>query len=75
MRRALLTNQGKIVTGESPEKFENYLRELLKISNAQNKEFVFLTAWNEWGEGAYLEPDKDYQYAFLEAVKKASTGE
>lgn len=68
-------NQGKIVTGESPEKFENYLRELLKISNAQKKEFVFLTAWNEWGEGAYLEPDKDYQYAFLEAVKKASTGE
>lgn len=68
-------NQGKIVTGESPEKFEKYLRELLKISNAQKKEFIFLTAWNEWGEGAYLEPDKDYQYAFLEALKKASAEE
>ncbi len=64
--------QGKIIKGESPEKFEYYLRKLIRISRDCDKEFVFLTAWNEWGEGAYLEPDMDYGFAFLEAVKRAS---
>lgn len=57
-----------IVTGESPLLFEKYLRELLKLSNENGKEFLFLTAWNEWGEGSYMEPDKTYGYSYLEAL-------
>lgn len=64
--------QGKIVKGENPGKFEKYLKELARISDEQNKPYIFLTAWNEWGEGAYLEPDTDNGYAFLEAVKRVS---
>lgn len=60
----------KIVVGETPEKFQNYLRKLIRISAEQNKELLLITAWNEWGEGAYLEPDQDFKYGFLEAVKK-----
>ena len=62
---------GRVVTGASPEKFNRYLRQLLDISERQDKEYVFLTAWNEWGEGAYLEPDTINRYAYLSAVKKA----
>lgn len=62
--------QGKVINGDSPAKFEKYLRELIQISEKQGKEFIFLTAWNEWGEGAYLEPDIDNGFEFLEAVKK-----
>ncbi len=60
-----------VVTGGSPEKFEVYLRKLVEISASQKKEFIFLTAWNEWGEGAYLEPDEISKTDYLEAVQAA----
>jgi len=62
-------NKGKIIRGGTPKQFECYLNKLLDISQSKNKEFVFLTAWNEWGEGAYLEPDSVVGYAYLQAVK------
>lgn len=62
-------SMARIMKGSSPEKFKKYLRELVNISRSQNKEYVFVTAWNEWGEGAYLEPDSVNGYAYLEALK------
>lgn len=64
-------NRGRIVINGSPTKFENYLRELRDITISQGKQFIFLTAWNEWGEGAFLEPDVDNSYSYLEALKRA----
>ena len=61
--------KARIILGGTPEKFQNYLDQLYSISQSQGKEFIFLTAWNEWGEGAYLEPDTTDGYAYLEAVK------
>lgn len=32
-----------------------------------------LRAWNEWGEGNYIEPDLKYGHGWIQAVRKALT--
>lgn len=63
--------RGTVILGATPLKFQKYLKELLKISSEQDKPFVFITAWNEWGEGAYLEPDTLTGYEYLKSMKEA----
>ncbi|MDO4308165.1 MAG: glycoside hydrolase family 99-like domain-containing protein [Eubacteriales bacterium] len=61
---------GMMFQGASPEKFERYLSKLV-INNQSKDKLVFINAWNEWAEGAYLEPDEKFGYSYLEAVKRA----
>ena len=35
----------------------------------KDRQIVFIRAWNEWGEGNYLEPDLDSGLGYLEAVR------
>lgn len=62
---------GCAIIHNSPEKFSYYLTELLAKSAANGKEICFLNAWNEWGEGMYLEPDEKYGERYLEAIPYA----
>ena len=41
---------------------------------APEERFAFINAWNEWGEGTYLEPDAKYGYAYINTVSKALFG-
>lgn len=61
--------QGTAFINTSVEIFEKYLYKLAYKNLSKNNEFLFINAFNEWGEGMYLEPDKKREYAFLEAVK------
>lgn len=63
--------KGKIIEGSTPEKFYEQIKQLYAISMNRNLEYIFINAWNEWGEGMYLEPDKVNGYRYLEAVKRA----
>lgn len=59
-----------VVDNFTPQKFEYYLKENIKKSIEEGNDILFINAWNEWGEGAYLEPDEKYGYSCLEAVKE-----
>lgn len=62
--------KGKFFYNANPQKFHKYFSELYTKCKKNNTEFIFLTAWNEWGEGAYLEPDKRYGVSYLNAIQK-----
>ena len=60
--------------GETPKLDQQWLTDCLKWTQKHHipeEQFVFINAWNEWAEGAHLEPDTYYGYAYLQATKKA----
>ncbi len=63
--------KGYVVRGGNPKKFEHYLYELLIKNHRKGNSLTFVNAWNEWGEGMYLEPDEQYGYAYLESISNA----
>ncbi len=67
-------NRGTIFHNSSPELYYEWMTNL--ISEVKEQKYldipmIFINAWNEWGEGAYMEPDREYGYAYLEANWKA----
>lgn len=67
-----LGHRGQSCIGAAPDKFGWYLsKQIERAANLYGSEFLFLNAWNEWAEGAYLEPDQRDGYAYLDAVKRA----
>jgi hypothetical protein len=51
--------------------FAHGIRAQLRKAQDANAEFLFINAWNEWAEGAYLEPDAARGLFFLETVQSA----
>lgn len=62
---------GLSVLGANPVKFQEYLTKLIVKNRESGNNLVFINAWNEWGEGMYLEPDQQNHEAFLKAIKEA----
>lgn len=67
-------NGAKIYTGLNPETFQQWMQDIMlesKKIHSREENIVFVNAWNEWAEGAHLEPDMRYGYANLQAIRNA----
>jgi glycosyltransferase involved in cell wall biosynthesis len=66
--------KGLVLHDTSPAKYQAWLRELVDYT-AKNPFFgeriICVNAWNEWAEGAFLEPDLHFGAAFLNASGRA----
>jgi glycosyltransferase involved in cell wall biosynthesis len=68
---------GLSITDSSPAKYEHWLGCLGEIARKNlffGEPIVCVNAWNEWCEGAYLEPDLHYGSAYLNATGRAVAG-
>lgn len=60
--------------GATPDLFCAWLAHLVdqaEVHLPAGRRFVFIHAWNNWAEGAHLEPEKAYGHAYLGAVRHA----
>ena len=72
-------SKATIYINSSPRGYQEWLTNAVtetctRIANPEER-LIFVNAWNEWAEGAHLEPDQKYGYAYLDATRRALTGE
>lgn len=62
---------GKVFHGATPALFREWLQQAFQRARRtlpEGRRLVFINAWNEWAEGAYLEPDQRNGHANLYAL-------
>jgi len=68
-------NTGAVFAGNTPSGYQRWLENAICDTQSRfddpSERLVFINAWNEWAEGAYLEPDAAYGYSYLQATKNA----
>jgi len=68
-------NKGSILLHSTPRGYQEWLYNAINDTLARfanpDERLVFINAWNEWAEGAHLEPDQHYGYAWLETTRMA----
>jgi lipopolysaccharide biosynthesis protein len=65
--------RGIVLAGATPALFAGHVREAVQqvAGHDAERRIVFVKSWNEWAEGNYLEPDRRWGRAFLEAMRDA----
>ncbi|KPY14201.1 glycoside hydrolase family 99-like domain-containing protein [Pseudomonas savastanoi] len=70
-------SESYVVHESTPEKFQGWLEQSIAFTKAnlpEDRHLVVINAWNEWAEGAHLEPDTYSGYAYLNSVGRVLSG-
>ncbi len=64
--------------GRTPEFFKRHLVDAKEMLNSPkvnfaDKKLVLVEAWNEWGEGSYIEPHQEFGFGYLDAIREVFT--
>ena len=64
--------RGRILFHASPRRYRDWLATTIqRAAQHGSADLVFINAWNEWAEGAVLEPDRRLGHAWLHATSQA----
>ncbi len=67
----------RIFIGATPARFHSWIKGIVEQEERHNpkpESLLFINAWNEWAEGATLEPSNRFGRGYLEAVRGATRG-
>lgn len=68
--------KARVRFGMTPEKFRKHLQDakaLMDRGTTSVLPVALIEAWNEFGEGSYIEPEKEHRFAYLDAVRQVFT--
>jgi O-antigen biosynthesis protein len=67
-------NRGTVFVNTDPDSYSTWLRNAALDAQARfdvpSERLVFINSWNEWAEGAHIEPDLTHGYAWLDATRR-----
>jgi len=67
-------NRGTVFVNTDPDRYAKWLRNAAQDVEARfddpSERLVFINSWNEWAEGAHIEPDLTHGYAWLDATRR-----
>ncbi len=67
-------NASDIFLNAEPDYYQRWLKHLAQQTRHfrfGDERVLFVNAWNEWAEGNYLEPDRQFGHRYLEATRNA----
>lgn len=69
-------NTALVRYGRTPEKFQRHLQDAKRFLDANPQTtlpMILIEAWNEWGEGSYIEPHREFGFGYLDAIRRVFT--
>ena len=66
---------GLVFNRSTPELFRRHLASAIRfvLDNKRDHNLLIIKSWNEWAEGNYLEPDRQWGTQYLQVIKETLT--